>query len=151
MFKRLPTNHSILQQNITKIMGKKLKLKLDIKTQWNSLSVMIRQFLILSECINKSLIKLNFDPISENNVCVLQNLVDVLTLVETAIIVMSKNDANLITAEGVYKFLFKKLQSMQTSITKKLIHAIKKKVGREKRSSFNDSDNLSTEWKYTKF
>ena len=32
MFKKSATKHSILQQNITKIMGKKLKLKLDIKT-----------------------------------------------------------------------------------------------------------------------
>ena len=61
MLKKSATKYSILQQNITKIKGKKLKLKLDIKTRWNSLSVMIRRFLILSECINKSLIKLNFD------------------------------------------------------------------------------------------
>ena len=40
-FKKTVTKHSILQQNMTKIMEKKLKLKLDTKTQWNSLSVMI--------------------------------------------------------------------------------------------------------------
>ena len=119
IFKKSATKHSMLQQNITKMSGKKLKLKLDIKTQWNSLSLMIRRFLILSECINKSLIELNFDPISEN---------DVLALLETAATELSKKDANLITAEGVNKFLFEKLQPIQTSISKKLIHAIKKRM-----------------------
>ena len=125
MFKKSATKHSILQQNIAQKMGKKLKLKLDIKTRWNSLSVMIRRFLILSECVNKSLVKLNIDPIPENDNFALQNLVDVLAPVETAVTELSKNDANLITAEGVYKFLFEKLQPMQTNIAKKLIHAIK--------------------------
>ena len=68
MFKKSATKHSILQQNITKTMRKKLKLKLDIKTRWNSLSVIIRRFLILFKCISKSLIELNFDLISENNI-----------------------------------------------------------------------------------
>ena len=125
MFKKSATKHSFLQQNIAQIMGKKLKLKLDIKTRWNSLSVMIRRFLILSECVNKSLVELNIDPIPENDNFALQNLVDVLAPVETAVTELRKNDANLITAEGVYKFLFEKLQPMQTNIAKKLIHAIK--------------------------
>ena len=78
------------------------------------------------QCINKSLIKLNFDSFSENYIFALQNLVDVLAPVETAVTELSKNDANLIAAEGVYKFLFEKLQQMKTSIAKKLLHAIKK-------------------------
>ena len=65
---------------------------------------MIRRFLILSESINKSLIELSFDRISENDIFGLQNFVLVLALVETAITELSKNDANLVTAEGVYKF-----------------------------------------------
>lgn len=128
MFKKSATKHSILQQNIIKKMGKKVKLKLDIKTRWNSLTVMIRRFLILSECVNKSLVELNFEPISENVIVALENLVDVLAPVETAVIELSKKDANLITAEGVYKFLFAKLQPMQTNIAKKLMIAIKNRM-----------------------
>ena len=93
---------------------------------------------------------MNFDPISKNNIFALQNLADVLGPVEIAFSELSKNDANHITAEGVYKLLLEKLQPMQTSIAKKLIDAIKKKMD-ERRDSFNYSDNLSTEWKYTKF
>ena len=65
---------------------------------------MIRRFLILCESINKSLIELSFDRISENDIFGLQNFVHVLALVETAITELSKNDANLVTAEGVNKF-----------------------------------------------
>ena len=68
---------------------------------------------------------MNIDPIPENDNFALQNLVDVLAPVETAVTELSKNDANLITAEGVYKFLFEKLQPMQTNIAKKLIYVIK--------------------------
>ena len=67
---------------------------------------------------------MNFDVISENDIFALQNLVDVLAPVETAVTELSKNEVNLITVEGVYKFLFEKLQPMQTNIAKKLIHAI---------------------------
>ena len=69
---------------------------------------MIPQFLILPKYINKSLIKLNFDPTSENDIFALQILVYVLTPVETAITKKSENDANLITVKGVNIF-FKKV------------------------------------------
>ena len=75
-----------------------------------------------------------------NYIIALQNLVDALASVETAVTKLSKNDANHMTAEGVYKFLFGKLQPMQTNIAKKLT-----------KNNLNDSDNLSKEWKYTKF
>jgi hAT family C-terminal dimerisation region len=44
---------------------------------------------------------------------------------ETAIKELSKNSASLITAEGVYKFLFKKFDEMGTKMSKKMAQIIK--------------------------
>lgn len=128
LFKVSLTKQTVLQEYVNLQMGKKIKLKLDVKTRWNSLCTMIRRFQLLAESVNKALNDLNLETFAEQEIILLQEALDILTPVETAVLELSKNDASLITAEGVFKFLFEKLEEINSDFSKKFLSTIKTRM-----------------------
>lgn len=128
MIKSSSVKNNILQGYINEQEGKKLQLLLDIKTRWNSLITMLKRFLQIKDPVNKTLNDLGQQQISEENISILKELLDVLAPLEIAIKELSKNSATLLTAEGVYKFIFESLDKFQTNLSKNLSIQIKKRM-----------------------
>lgn len=59
LFKYSPVRNSVLQAEAIKMIGKELKLKLDLKIRWNSLVTSIERYLRMSEVIRAALEKLD--------------------------------------------------------------------------------------------
>ena len=127
MIKTSSVKYNILQRYVNEQEGKTLQLMLDIKTQWNSLVTMLKQFLKIKDPVDKTLTELGQQNISENT-STLKELLNVLLPLETAINELGNNSATLLTAEGVYKFIFESLDQLQTNISKNLSKQIKKQM-----------------------
>ena len=66
---------------------------------------MINRFLKLSNCINTALIELSQEQFENTNINVLKEISEILETIELAVKELSKNDSNLLKAEGVLIFL----------------------------------------------
>lgn len=108
--------------------GKRLQLMLDIEIRWNSLITMLKRFDRIKAPLNKTLIDLGQPEIPERHIAILKELLDMLSPLETAVRELSKNSATLLTAEGVYKFVFNKLEEHDTELSKNLSHQIKTRI-----------------------
>jgi nitrogen regulatory protein PII len=64
MFKKSPTKNSLLQENVQKKEKKQMKLLLDVKTRWNSMITMIKRFIQIADCVNKTLRAMNLETVS---------------------------------------------------------------------------------------
>ena len=106
LFKRSPVKNSILQKYVREENGKELSLLLDCKTRWNSLLAMIDRFISLKKPISKALIDIaateKMDSIDWE---ILDHICRCLKPIEIAVCALSRRDATLLSAEGVYRFL----------------------------------------------
>ena len=128
MFKSSSVKNNILQDYVNQQEGKKLQLMLDMKIRWNSLITMLKRFLQIKDPVNKALSELGQPKISKNNISMLKELLDVLSPLEAAVKELSKNSATLLTAEGVYKFIFDKLNEFESEFSKNLSKELKKRM-----------------------
>lgn len=105
---------------------KELSLLLDCPIRWSSLEVMVERFLRVIDPVQKALMDLNMGNIwtlEDTNTakCILNTLSPVKYSVEA----LSRKDANLLTGEGVLKFLFNALQMDNSALSKKLLDELK--------------------------
>lgn len=151
LFKRSPVKNTILQKYIKEDFGKELSLYLDCKTRWNSLAKMIERYLQVSKPLSKALIDLQYpNPLSSEEIEVLQKMSEALKPIQLASDKLCSRDATLLTAEGIFSFLFKQLEKNQNQFSKDLLSALKFRI--EERSNhdvisllkyLNDSRYLS--------
>ena len=101
------------------------KPQLDVKTRWNSMINMIRSYMNIKEHIKTTLVKADIDIIvSRDQEKLLESVADLLEPVESAIIQLSKTDANLTTADIVFTEMLTKIDSKPDSDLKKSLKKI---------------------------
>ena len=132
LFKASPLKNNILQKYIKDEFGsgKELTLLLDCRTRWNSTQIIIERFLNLKKSITKSLIDLQLEHLflNEHEIRNIESLSNVLKPIKMAVDELSSRDANLLTSEGVFKFLFESLEAEQTIISKILLEKLKTRL-----------------------
>ena len=109
MIKYSSVKNNILQGYVNEQEDQPLQLMLDTRVRWNLLTTMLKRFLQIKEPVNETLHEFDQQNISERNISILKELLDVLSPLETAVKELSKTSATLLTGEGVYKFRFEKL------------------------------------------
>ena len=102
-----------------------LRLLLDCKTRWNSLVIMIERFLRLIEPLKRALIDLNFEHLWQNTSTTnARNILKALKPVQIAVEALSRHDANLLSSEGILKFLFTSLEENDSMLSTNLLNEI---------------------------
>lgn len=119
LFRRSPTKNDEILQKYVKMEfgGKELNLILDSKTRWSSLINMYERFYELRSCIQKSLIDLKMDSsnmFTENEFKVLEEIIGVLLPVKMAVEALCRRNANLLTADATFEFMFVNLSKCNT-------------------------------------
>ncbi|XP_075990255.1 uncharacterized protein LOC142985898 [Anticarsia gemmatalis] len=135
LFKKSPTkNDTFLQKYIKEEKGKELSLILDCRTRWNSLLDMIERFYDLKVCIDKSLIDIQSDVKFTDEECsTMKVLIDCLQPFKLAVEALCRRDATLITAETILKFVFEKLDGINSILSVELAEALRDRI-KERRS-----------------
>ena len=99
-----------------------LKPQLDVKTRWNSMIHMIRSYINIKEHIKTTLVKADLDIIlSRDQENLRESVADLLEPVESAMLQLSKTDANLATADIVFTEMLTKIDSKPDSDLKKCL------------------------------
>lgn len=127
-FKYSSVRSSVLEKHIIDQEGKKLRLLLDCKTRWNSIIPMVNRFIKIYDCIQKALMELGQQKCSQKNIKVLEEISHVLQPVELAVKELSKDNNNLLKAEGVCIFLLNKLKETNTQLAMEMFTALKKRI-----------------------
>lgn len=127
-FRKSSVRNNCLQKHVVEHHGKPLMLLLDVKTRWNSLMVMINRFLLISDCVILALEELGAAVPSQENLCTLKYLLAVLEPLEKAVIELSKENSNLLIAEGTMKFVFSKLRKIGTPLALQMLFELKKRI-----------------------
>ncbi|XP_065665757.1 uncharacterized protein LOC136087194 [Hydra vulgaris] len=110
LFRKSPVKNDVLQEEIKKEHGKEVSLILDSRTRWNSLLSMIQQFLKVKHSIRKVLKDISPHLIcSDDEEDTLSDIVAALEPVKLAAALCRQN-ATLLTAEGIFKFLVNRLK-----------------------------------------
>lgn len=136
IFRKSPVKNVILQRYVIEIEEKELQLVLDCKTRWNTLEAMVARFLRIRSAVVEALQELNLHYIwSESHSRTAIAILDALKPVRIAIEALSRNDATLLTGEGVLKFLFDTLKNNNTDLSKKLLEQIRTKIEKRRNSS----------------
>lgn len=127
-FRKSALRSCVLQNHIINQGEKPLKLLLDCKTRWNSLIPMIRRFLKQIKSINMALNELGAEQFDEENLEILKEVFLVLEPMELAVMELSKNNSNLLIADGVFIHLFKKLKEINTNIAKEMSSSLNNRI-----------------------
>jgi hypothetical protein len=101
---------------------------MDIKIRWNSTLEMIRRFLHVVNCVNITLEELNSEKVSENEIVVLKEFITVMTPIALAIEKLCSEDSSILTAEGVYKYIFEYLESNDSELSRVVYENVKKRM-----------------------
>jgi hypothetical protein len=113
---------------VKKELNKTLKLKLDIKTRWNSMVAMIERLLQLKSCIQQALHDIgNEELYNEADFQILEQISKVLKPTELAVKELSKGNSNLLVCEGVFQFLFCALEKQSTELSEALVESLRKR------------------------
>jgi hypothetical protein len=89
---------------------------------------MIERLIKLKKCKKLALADLGkSDLYSEEMFIALEDILKILKLTELAVKELSKDEATLLTSEGVFLFLFKKLRGQNTDLSNELLDALKKR------------------------
>jgi hypothetical protein len=127
-FRKSPVKMSTLQELIKTGEGKSMALPLDIKTRWNSVVPMVKRYVLLKKYLMKALEIFNdgqmFMTRFDN---VLNDIVECLEPLQEAVIVLSKNDSNLMIAEGAMSFVFQRLSSLDSPLSRELLESSTKR------------------------
>ena len=104
-------------------------LVLDCKTRWSSMYEMVEGFICLKKCISKALL----DLLIEHGICTtefsfLNELKCALEPIKLAVEALCGKDTTLLTAEGVFQFLFVELEKRKSSLAEDLLCAVKNRV-----------------------
>ncbi|XP_077299726.1 uncharacterized protein LOC143920672 isoform X3 [Arctopsyche grandis] len=128
-FKNSNRRNYILQKYVLEQEKNEMRLVLDCKNRWNSLIPMIEVFLKIKECIRKALIETGSENMyNEIDFTILENILYILKPTELAVKELSKIDANILTAEGIFNFLFDKLKKKDSSLSFEIYEALTKRI-----------------------
>ena len=111
LFQKSPVKNDVLQEEIKKQHGKEVSLILDCRTRWNSILSIIQQFLKVKDSISKVLMDISPHLFcSDNAVEILSDIVAALEPVKLAAEALCRQNATLLIAEGIFKFLVNRLK-----------------------------------------
>ena len=157
IFKRSPLKNSVLQKYVLQQEGKELILPLDCKTRWNSIIPMLRRFTILKNCILSALNDLDHKNLCDDTLFdVCSELLQTIEPFEISIHELSKENANLLTAEGTIIFLVQHL-SKKSGLASDLMRSLLKRINERRNSvlitllSFLKTHSLPQENGYFKY
>lgn len=116
---------SELQKIIKKKEGKEQSLLLDVKTRWNSVLPMIRRYLEIKSHLKAALELFNDGQLFQSRYDdTLAELSAVLQPIEEAVVTLSKHSSNIMIAEVAIKFIYQKLNSINSSLAKDLAETV---------------------------
>lgn len=129
IFRRSPTKNPILQMYVKEKHGKELSLILDCKTRWNSLVDMLERFVLLKDCIQKSLIDVNSPVvINDGEFQIMKDIIQCLEPVKLTVEAICRKDANLCTADASFKFLFDELTKLNKPLSRDFQQALRTRI-----------------------
>lgn len=135
-FKYSSVKNAILQQHVKNEFKSELNLLLDCKTRWNSIIPMVDRILKLRKAILKAATDLAAEHLYNNiNFEFLENISSVLKPIELTVLELSKESATLLSAEGAIKFLFAKMNEMDSFLSKKMLSALKVRINERRNKS----------------
>ena len=121
--------NGVLQKYVLLEQNKELSLVLDCKTRWSSMYEMIERFILLKKCISKALLDLSIeDDMSAAEFSFVNELKCSLEPMKLAIEALCRKDATLLTAEGIFQFLFLELKKRKSSLAKDLLYALRNRI-----------------------
>lgn len=128
-FKLSSVRNAVLQNHVVEQENKKLMLKVDVKTRWNSLVPMLERLLQLKPCIENAVSDIGGtnDFYKEVDFKVLEDILKVLKPIELAVKELSKDSSTILTSEGVHQFLFKNLSEQTSNISKMMLDSLRKR------------------------
>jgi hypothetical protein len=90
---------------------------------------MIKRLLRLKLCIKQALINIGTLDMyyDEKNFEFLEKILEVLIPLELGVKELSKDEATLLTSEGVFKFMFRKLHTLDTDPSQEVLVALKQR------------------------
>ncbi|XP_073959312.1 uncharacterized protein [Choristoneura fumiferana] len=129
IFKKSPKkNEEYLQKYVLSEFGMEYELILDVQTRWSSVANMVSRFLMLRNCITKALLDLRICfEFSQEEWRLLSELHGVLETVKITTEALCQRDASILTADVAMKFAIKKLQNTDSSLSKEMCAALKKR------------------------
>ncbi|KAF6321781.1 S1 RNA binding domain 1 [Rhinolophus ferrumequinum] len=126
IFRYSPVKNALLQQEIARSEKRELEVILDCKTRWNTLERMIERFLKIVNPIKTVLRELKLDHLwKEEYYEILRGMLNCLQPVRLAVEALSNREANILTSEGIFKFLFSNLEKQNSSMSQMLLKEIK--------------------------
>ena len=130
MFRKSPTKNDILQNYVKEIRnGKELKLIIDCKTRWNSLLTMIERFLDLKKPLSKALIGISGSTnIEDYEWEILEDIQKSLKPIEIAVSSLCNRELSLLTAEGIFNFMYSQLEKNGSQLALNLFEALKNRI-----------------------
>ena len=129
IFRKSSVKNEVLQKYVVLEHEKELSLVLDCKTRWSSMFHMIERFILLKRCISKALLDLSIEhDISQAEFLFLDEIKAALEPVKLAVEAMCRQDATLLTAEGIFRFLFKEMKQRRSTFAKSLLSSVKDRI-----------------------
>lgn len=140
LFKRSPTkNENYLQKYVKIEFGKVLHLKMDCKTRWSSLFLMLERFNLLKTCIQKAFLDFATDDslkMNETEFKIISDLVLLLAPIKATVEALCRQDANLITADIAMEFMLSKIKEQNCDISRQLFSALSHRI-QQRRTQFS--------------
>lgn len=122
IFKKSPKLNDMLQDFVLEERQTKLQLVLDVRTRWHSMVLMLQTFARIAGPVKKALTALNcLEMWSSDILMVIGEISEPLSLAKMAMDAISRDDANLLTAEGTFEWLFEELKRMNTALSQDLL------------------------------
>lgn len=126
--------NALLQSKIKIQHEKDFSLRLDYRTCWNNIKIMLERFLMVYNSVSVTLADLNL-----KNYCVddilpqLTQLSDVLKPITLAVEALERRDTTLVTSEGILKFLFLEKGNLNNPLALELYGSIPVRISERRK------------------
>jgi hypothetical protein len=107
----------------------------DTQIRWNTMLPMITRYLLIKDEIGIQLWKFSNAKKKFSNIHdeTLQEMLNVLNSIKKAVVKLSSQNANLITAEGAYKYVFTKLKDLNLPLSKLMLDSLHRRVNERRK------------------
>ncbi|CAG5015605.1 unnamed protein product [Parnassius apollo] len=120
---------------ISKNTGKELQLLADCKTRWGSISTMVDRFNRLRSCVSKALIDMNSDiKFTQSEFHTLDNFQKSLNIIKVTVEAQYLRNATLLTADAAMKFMLRKLDSQNSTLSRLLARSLRVRISQRRLS-----------------
>lgn len=127
-FRKSATKNFILQKYVKEDNGKEFKLIIDCNTRWNSMVYMLEHFMLIETYTKRSLIGFKIYSISDNDINVIENILNVLRPIQMTVQALCRSDINLCKAEAAIFFMRKEVSESNNSFRSELLRALKSRI-----------------------